>query len=100
MIRVAIAEDNQLEKKKKAAEAAGRPDLNVLFICNMPFRAISKMTAGQDVRILSERRHSCTKDPVPSLAGETGFVIVKSSLKSHVFATSAVTYRSAHRIPL
>ena len=46
MIRIAIAEDNQLEKKKKAAEAAGRPDLNVLFICNMPFRAISKMTAG------------------------------------------------------
>lgn len=36
----------QLEKKKKAAEAAGKPDLNVLFIYNMPFRAIGKMTGG------------------------------------------------------
>ncbi len=36
----------QLEKKKKAADAAGKPDLNVLFIYNMPFRAIGKMTGG------------------------------------------------------
>ena len=34
----------QLEKKK--ADAAGKPDLNVLFIYNMPFRAIGKMTGG------------------------------------------------------
>lgn len=37
----------QLEKKKQAADAAGKPDLNVLFIYNMPFRAIGKMTGGQ-----------------------------------------------------
>ena len=36
----------QLEKKKKEADAAGKPDLNVLFIYNMPFRAIGKMTGG------------------------------------------------------
>ena len=35
-----------LEGKKKKAEAAGKPDLNVLFIYNMPFRAIGKMTGG------------------------------------------------------
>ncbi len=35
-----------LERKKKKAEAAGKPDLNVLFIYNMPFRAIGKMTGG------------------------------------------------------
>ena len=37
----------QLEKKKQEADAAGKPDLNVLFIYNMPFRAIGKMTGGQ-----------------------------------------------------
>ncbi len=35
-----------LEKKKKKADAAGKPDLNTLFIYNMPFRAIGKMTGG------------------------------------------------------
>ena len=35
-----------LERKKNKAEAAGKPDLNVLFIYNMPFRAIGKMTGG------------------------------------------------------
>ena len=35
-----------LERKKKKAEVAGKPDLNVLFIYNMPFRAIGKMTGG------------------------------------------------------
>ena len=35
-----------LEGKKKKAEAAGKPDLNILFIYNMPFRAIAKMTGG------------------------------------------------------
>ncbi|MBR1628966.1 MAG: glycoside hydrolase family 3 C-terminal domain-containing protein [Lachnospiraceae bacterium] len=36
----------QLEKRKKKADASGKPDLNILFIYNMPFRAIAKMTAG------------------------------------------------------
>ena len=36
----------QLEKKKKKADEAGKPDLNILFIYNMPFRAIAKMTGG------------------------------------------------------
>ena len=35
-----------LERKRKKAEAAGKPDLNVLFIYNMPFRAIGKMAGG------------------------------------------------------
>ena len=35
-----------LDGKKKKAEAAGKPDLNVLFIYNMPFRAVAKMTGG------------------------------------------------------
>ena len=35
-----------LEGKKKEAERKGKPDLNILFIYNMPFRAIAKMSAG------------------------------------------------------
>ncbi len=35
-----------LEGKKKKAEEAGKPDLNTLFIYNMPFRATAKMTGG------------------------------------------------------
>lgn len=31
---------------KKKSEAKGKPDLNVLFIYNMPFRGIAKMTGG------------------------------------------------------
>lgn len=31
---------------KNKAEAKGKPDLNILFIYNMPFRAIGKMTGG------------------------------------------------------
>ena len=31
---------------KKKSEEKGRPDLNILFIYNMPFRAIAKMTNG------------------------------------------------------
>lgn len=31
---------------KKKSEDAGKPDLNILFIYNMPFRAIAKMTGG------------------------------------------------------
>jgi len=35
-----------LENKKKKADEKGEPDLNVLFIYNMPPRAIAKMTQG------------------------------------------------------
>lgn len=31
---------------KKKSEAKGKPDLNILFIYNMPFRALAKMTGG------------------------------------------------------
>ena len=31
---------------KDKAEAKGKPDLNILFTYNMPFRAIAKMTGG------------------------------------------------------
>lgn len=36
----------RLTKMKKKSEDAGKPDLNILFIYNMPFRAIAKMTGG------------------------------------------------------
>ncbi|MDO4284860.1 MAG: glycoside hydrolase family 3 C-terminal domain-containing protein [Eubacteriales bacterium] len=35
-----------LTNLKKKSEAKGKPDLNILFIYNMPFRGIAKMTAG------------------------------------------------------
>lgn len=35
-----------LTNKKKKSEQSGKPDLNILFIYNMPFRAIAKMTNG------------------------------------------------------
>lgn len=35
-----------LTKLKNNAEAKGNPDLNILFIYNMPFRAIAKMAGG------------------------------------------------------
>lgn len=37
---------NKLTQMKKKSEDAGKPDLNILFIYNMPFRAIAKMTGG------------------------------------------------------
>lgn len=37
---------NRLTAMKKKSEEAGKPDLNVLFIYNMPFRALAKMTGG------------------------------------------------------
>ena len=37
---------NALTKMKKKSEDAGKPDLNILFIYIMPFRAIAKMTGG------------------------------------------------------
>ncbi len=36
----------RLTQMKKKSEDAGKPDLNILFIYNMPFRAIAKMTGG------------------------------------------------------
>ncbi|SFP80537.1 beta-glucosidase [Butyrivibrio proteoclasticus] len=36
----------KLTAMKKKADESGKPDLNVLFIYNMPFRAMAKMTAG------------------------------------------------------
>ena len=36
----------RLEKKKEKTDAKGVPDLNILFIYNMPFRAIAKMSGG------------------------------------------------------
>lgn len=36
----------QLTKLKKKSEEKGKPDLNILFIYNMPFRGIAKMTNG------------------------------------------------------
>lgn len=35
-----------LTNMKKKSEAKGKPDLNILFIYNMPFRGIAKMTNG------------------------------------------------------
>lgn len=35
-----------LTNLKKKSEAKGKPDLNILFIYNMPFRGIAKMTGG------------------------------------------------------
>jgi beta-glucosidase len=36
----------RLTAMKKKSEEQGKPDLNILFIYNMPFRAIAKMTGG------------------------------------------------------
>ena len=36
-----------LNRRKARAEASGKPDLNILFIINMPFRAIAKMSGGR-----------------------------------------------------
>lgn len=36
----------KLTMMKKKSEDAGKPDLNILFIYNMPFRGIAKMTGG------------------------------------------------------
>ena len=35
-----------LNRRKARAEASGKPDLNILFIINMPFRALAKMAGG------------------------------------------------------
>lgn len=43
-----------LKRREKRAEAAGRPDLNILFLLNMPFRAIAKMSGGAVSRAMAE----------------------------------------------
>ena len=43
-----------LNRRKKKAEAAGKPDLNILFLLNMPFRAIAKMSGGAFSRAMVE----------------------------------------------
>lgn len=35
-----------MNSMKKKSEEKGKPDLNILFIYNMPFRALAKMTGG------------------------------------------------------
>lgn len=35
-----------LDRRRRKSEAAGTPDLNILFIANGPFRVISKMSGG------------------------------------------------------
>ena len=37
---------SRLTAMKKKADDSGKPDLNILFIYNMPFRAMAKMTGG------------------------------------------------------
>lgn len=37
---------NRLSSMKMKSQEKGKPDLNILFIYNMPFRALAKMTAG------------------------------------------------------
>lgn len=44
----------RLTVMKKKSEEEGKPDLNVLFIYNMPFRAIAKMTGGMVSMEMSE----------------------------------------------
>ncbi len=43
---VARAAYRILDRRRRAAEAAGAPDLNILFLLNAPFRVISKMSGG------------------------------------------------------
>lgn len=43
-----------LQSKLDTAMKKGTPDLNTLFVYNMPFRAISKMTAGMVSREMAE----------------------------------------------
>lgn len=43
-----------LAKMLKKAEAKGKPDLNLLFIFNMPFRGIAKMTGGMVTMEMAE----------------------------------------------
>ncbi len=42
-----------LDSRRRKAEAAGTPDLNILFLLNGPFRVISKMSGGLATRRLT-----------------------------------------------
>lgn len=44
--RLASLVCRMLTKRKLKNEKNGKPDLNLLFIYNIPFRAIAKMTGG------------------------------------------------------
>jgi len=44
----------RLDKMKQKCEEKGKPDLNIMFIYNMPFRAIAKMTNGMVSMEMSE----------------------------------------------
>ena len=35
-----------MDSRRKKSLAAGKPDLNILFMFNMPFRGTAKMTGG------------------------------------------------------
>lgn len=43
-----------LDRRRRKAEAAGEPDLNILFLFNAPFRVISKMSGGLATRRLTD----------------------------------------------
>lgn len=44
-----------LKHMKEKADASGKPDLNILFIYNMPFRALAKMAGGlMDMRMVDD----------------------------------------------
>ncbi|MBY0689226.1 glycoside hydrolase family 3 C-terminal domain-containing protein [Microbacterium marinilacus] len=43
-----------LERRKRKADAAGTPDLNILFLYNAPFRIIHKMSGGLATRRLTD----------------------------------------------
>lgn len=45
---------NRLDSMKRKSEEAGKPDLNILFIYNMPFRALAKMTSGMITMEMAE----------------------------------------------
>ncbi len=46
---------NLLKDMKEKADASGKPDLNILFIYNMPFRALPKMAGGlMDMKMVDD----------------------------------------------
>ena len=46
---------NLLKNMKEKADASGKPDLNILFIYNMPFRALPKMAGGlMDMKMVDD----------------------------------------------
>lgn len=45
---------DRLTEIKKKSEEKGKPDLNILFIYNMPFRALAKMTSGAVSKDMAE----------------------------------------------